>query len=176
MKKLLVCVFGLLFLSGCTINPTINKSAFDGSSEVGIAPHGTECDFFNTINCISIGYSWTDRAPDVLKWNIVLMGELTNIAEVLINIDGEIIELDQLQAITSFDSSSIYEESRKSFASRYSLTEELLSAGFVAIKVIHLDGSGYTEGILRNNGKDSLAISSLQRFITTVEHQRLDLY
>ena len=154
---------------GCTTtsgtDPVRSYSGFDRGAVVDIAGHGAAC---TAMLCPGLGAQWQQARPDRAILNVYLFNVWTPITQAALNIDGRIVQLDNLTTITNFSPpGSAMRESRRSFAVELQLIRDILAANRVWLRVGTTDGT--VEVAVIDGAQDSRPFNALKRFIAAVD-------
>ncbi len=168
MKKL---ALGVLFLlsSGLTYaepkGVTVKSSGFDGTKEITLKPYGTSSCLKSSATCISIGALWKSDLPNYVALDLLSLNKFVNMTNLLINIDGEIVQAERVPSAWEHKLSGIYQESVQRFVISKEDFNKILNAKKVWFKIDTLDSS-YIETNLIDNGKETIGFQGLKRFST----------
>lgn len=176
MKKL---IFVLLMAAGSAYaaDAKIATDDFDGATRVWVDPHGLDCGM--TMVCPMLGARWTSRLPNEAVLQVEVINAYAAIQGAKLNIDGEIIDLQPLDAAAATKFSSNVQIAAGAPVSRRSSREYLVSLDLVkriqsaqSVKVRVVTAEGVVDGTLSGGKKPSKAQGALQRFIGKVPAQR----
>lgn len=145
-------------------------SDFDGKVSVDMQPTWTTCKGFTV--CPLIGYSWLKNDPSnfmlIVEINDSLAKKYYSIDTLKFNIDGDIIELKAFgDGRTRFSNSSISTVSRNYFIAPMELTERILNAKSVKVRVTGNDS--LFDSTLVGEGKETGALKYLKVFLEEVK-------
>jgi hypothetical protein len=170
MRKIAFCA--AIFLAGCStssgLQPTVQRSGFDGATVVNIEPHGTSCSSF----CTTIGAQWSSKAPDSVILSIGVVG-YTNyhvVSGAAVRINDKIIELTPAPVLTSHANTTGARQSEKDFYAPLSLVEEIVASDDAWIRV--RTNSGVMDDLIVSGGKDSKAYHALGRLLSSIKEQQ----
>lgn len=170
-KILLTCIFliGFSTLSNADEKGvTVKTSGFDGTKEVTLKPYGSSSCLSLKQTCISVGAMWKSDLGDLVGLDLTALRDLVIMSDLLINIDGEIINTTRVREASGLKTVGLYKESFQRFAMKKTDFDKILKAKKVWFKINRTDGS-YIETYLINEGKDTLAYKGLQRFSKQIE-------
>ena len=170
MKKIIALMLTIFVSTGLFAAPkgvTVQESGFDGSKEVKVKEYGTSSCMSFKQTCISVGASWTNRVPDKVALNLLILGRFVNMQSLYINIDGDIFEAQSINPLNKHELYGSYKQSNKSFAIDKEKFDKLLTSNKVCFKVTTLDGK-YIETNLIDSGKETLSMQGLKRFASEI--------
>lgn len=182
MKHLLVvCMVFALSACGATVgeNARSDVSKFDGSRNVWIDQHGTNCGM--SMTCSDVGAQWTSADPAHAVLRIGTMGAYESITAAALNINGRIIELQPVEASTHFDhaggvpsyqtyspaNQEALRTSQRGFLVSVDLIREILASKSVKLRVQTSEVT--IDSVIIDGSKDSKAYYALQRFVTKIQ-------
>lgn len=185
MKQIFLMAVVVLMLAGCGatvgLGAKTTVSTFDGSRNVWIDTHGTNCGM--SMVCSQLGAQWTSSAPDRVILNVGTMGAYENINAAALNIDGQVIALQPAEALTHFGEAGgepsgrnynpamqeALRTSTQGFVATTELVRKVLASRSVKLRVQTSEGT--IDSVIIDGPKDSKAYYALQRFMTQVERQ-----
>lgn len=182
MKHLIVAVAALVLMAcGATVgqNARSDVSKFDGSRNVWIDQHGTNCGM--SMTCSDVGAAWTSADPNHVVLRIGTMGAYESISAAALNIDGRIITLQPVEAFThlghaggvaSYDTYSPANQealrtSERGFLVPMEIIREILASKSVKLRVQTSEMT--IDSVVIDGSKDSKAFYALQRFMLKVQ-------
>lgn len=157
-------------LAGCSttsgLNTKTSVSNFDGVKTIYMPPHGAAC---KSIICPTIGASWVDNQPNNVGLKIEIYHKIENIRSIAFNVDGEILEIDNLLP-TKFNNDSGIPTSSTVVVTDYKFLTKILESKRTWLRV---DGqqSRYEVAII-DGEKDSKAFHALKRFDEQVKQEK----
>jgi hypothetical protein len=169
---LLSGLIALSSLTGCVSTPGSmgrSTSMFDGTKEVSIEPGWLSGGHFLTAAPIKLGVHWSSAMGQNAVIDAYFSGT-DSITGIKFNIDGEVFELQALDATTKFDYTPgvVYGTwSSMRFAANLAFIEKLVSANKVIVK-ISLSKS-YVEGVFSTDAS-TMARPGFRKFLKQV-HQ-----
>lgn len=171
MRKIVLLV-GVISLStslyAAPKGVTIHESGFDGSKEVRVQPYGSSSCMSMKQTCLSVGASWTNREPDKVALDLLILGRFVNMKTLQINVDGDFFDAQSLNSLNDHKLTGSYKQSSQSYSIDRDKFEKILNANKVWFKVTTLDGK-YIETNLIDSGKETLALQGLKRFSTEIK-------
>jgi len=164
----LTCMLLTAFAHAEPKGVTIKTSGFDGTKEVTLKPYGSSSCMNMKQTCISVGALWKSDLNDLVGLDLYALREFVVMADLWINIDGEIVKATRVREASDLKTVGLYKESFQRFAIEKTDLDKILKAQKVWLKINRADGS-YIETYLINDGKDTLAFKALQRFSTQIQ-------
>lgn len=146
-------------------------SGYDGSTQVWISPHGTNCGA--RLICTSVGAEWNARTPDKAVLVVTFDGDYVGIRGVSLRVDGTEIPLQGGSDVTNFSNATgVMRESQRTFPVSLALVRKIASSQRTWVQVT--TSSGIIESALIGDGKDSKAIYAMRRFLAEVDRAQGD--
>lgn len=168
MRPALILVAALA-AAGCAttsgLAPSSTRSGFDGARVVAIPGHGAAC---AGVVCPGLGVQWSDRTPTAAIVTVHVFNELRGIVGAQLAIDGRIVTLRAMPALTNFSRpGDPLKESRRDFTASLADVRAVAQAQRAWIRVQTTDGT--IESAIVDDSTDSKALHALRRFLAEVD-------